>query len=64
VARIPPYKELLWPTLQAVREIGDSATIEEIVENVVDAQGFSEELQAIAHGDGPHTEIVRVQVPR
>jgi hypothetical protein len=32
---IPSYKELLWPTLRAVREIGDSGTIEEIVEKVI-----------------------------
>jgi hypothetical protein len=38
---IPSYKELLWPTLQAVREIGDSGTIEEIVEKVIELEGWS-----------------------
>jgi hypothetical protein len=33
-ATIPSYKDLLWPTPRAVREIGDSGTIEEIVEKV------------------------------
>jgi hypothetical protein len=36
-------KELLWPTLRAVREIGDSGTIEEIVEKVIELEGFTEE---------------------
>jgi restriction system protein len=56
-AAIPPYKELLWPTLKAVREIGDSGTIEEIVEKVIELEGFSEEQQAVPHGDGPQSEI-------
>ena len=57
VAAIPPYKDLLWPTLKAVREIGDSGTIEEIVEKVIELEGFSEEQQAVPHGDGPQSEI-------
>jgi restriction system protein len=54
---VPSYRELLWPTLRAVRDIGDSGTIEEIVEKVIELEGFTEEQQAIPHGDGPRTEI-------
>lgn len=54
---IPSYNDLLWPTLRAVREIGDSGTIEEIVEKVIELESFSEEQQAISHGDGPKSEI-------
>jgi restriction system protein len=54
---VPSYKELLWPTLRAVREIGDSGTIEEIVEKVIALEGFTEEQQAVQHGDGPSSEI-------
>jgi Mrr N-terminal domain len=54
---IPSYKELLWPTLLAVRAMGDSGTIEEIVEKVIELEGFTEEQQAVQHGDGPATEI-------
>ena len=54
---VPSYRDLLWPTLRAVREIGDSGTIEEIVEKVIELEGFSEEQQAIPHGDGPTSEI-------
>ena len=54
---IPSYRDLLWPTLSAVREIGDSGTIEEIVEKVIALESFSEDQQAIAHGDGPSSEI-------
>ncbi len=55
--RIPPVSELLWPTLRAVREIGDSGTNEEIVEKAIELEGFTEEQQAVLHGDGPLTKL-------
>jgi restriction system protein len=40
--RIPSHKDMLWTTLCAVRDIGDSGTNEEIVARVVAREGFSE----------------------
>ena len=57
VPQIPPYSDLLWPTLCAVRESGDSGTIREIVERVIEQEQFSEEEQQVLHGDGPRTEL-------
>jgi restriction system protein len=54
---IPPYSDLLWPTLCAVRELGHSAKLEEIDERVVETQGFSYEQLAVLHKDGPRSEI-------
>lgn len=54
---LPPYTDLLWPTLQAVIEIGGSGVIEEIDAAVIARVGLSEEAQAVLHGDGPGTEI-------
>lgn len=54
---VPSYSVLLWPTLRAVREMGDSGTIEEIVEKVIELEGFTEEQQSVLHGDGPRTEL-------
>lgn len=56
-AQIPSYFDLLWPTLTAVRGIGDSGTIEEIVEKVIEDQGFTEAQQSVSHGEGPSSEI-------
>ena len=56
-ADVPPYHELLWPTLQAVTELGGSASIGEIVETVIKRQSFSDAQQAVLHNDGPETEI-------
>lgn len=55
--QIPSYNDLLWPTLRAVREIGDSGNIEEIVEKVVELEDFSEEQQAVPHADSSRSEI-------
>ena len=54
---IPSHAELLWPTLRAVLAIGGSASIDEIVEKVVELEGFTEEQQSVPHGDGPRSEI-------
>jgi restriction system protein len=54
---MPPYHELLLPTLQAVGELGGSASISEIVETVIKREGFSDAQQAVLHNDGPETEI-------
>lgn len=55
--RVPPYSDLLWPTLRAVRELGGSGSIDEIVERVLKEGNFSEEQQSVLHGDGPQTEL-------
>ena len=47
--QVPSVPDLLWPTLRAVRAIGDSGTIEEIDERVISDEQFSEAQQAVLH---------------
>jgi restriction system protein len=56
-AEIPPYQDFLWPAVVALRTLGGSASIDELLEQVIVQQGYSEEQQAVLHGDGPRTEI-------
>lgn len=56
-ASLPPYTDLLWPTVQAVIELGGSGSIEEIDEAVISWVGLPDESRAVLHGDGPGTEI-------
>jgi restriction system protein len=56
-AEVPQYHELLWPALQAVAELGGSASISEIAETVIKRESFSDAQQAVLHNDGPETEI-------
>jgi restriction system protein len=54
---VPQYHELLWPALQALAELGGSASIGEIAETVIKREGFGDDQQAVLHNDGPETEI-------
>jgi restriction system protein len=54
---IPPYHEMMLATLIAVSDSGGSASISEIVDRAVKYEGYSDEQQAVLHGDGPNTEI-------
>lgn len=54
---IPPYDRMLWPTLQAIKQLGDSGSKQEIDDRVIEIAGYSESQQNVLHGDGPETEI-------
>jgi restriction system protein len=54
---IPTHADLMWPTIKAIRPLGGSGSIDEIVEKVVELEGFTEEQQAVLHGDGPRSQI-------
>ncbi len=54
---VPHYQHLLWPTLVAMRELGGSGAIEEIVEHVLQQGAYTGAQQAVLHKDGPSTEI-------
>lgn len=56
-ADVPQYSELLWPALQALAELGGSASIGEIVETVIKREAFTDAQQAVLHNNGPETEI-------
>lgn len=56
-AGVPQYHEMLWPTLVAVLARGESASIDEITESVIKSEAYTEDQQAVLHGDGPRSEI-------
>ena len=49
--KIPQYHELMWPALQATKELGGSATVSEMNERAMAAAGITEEQQAVQHGE-------------
>jgi restriction system protein len=61
---VPPYHELLWPALQAVAELGGSASISEIVETVIKREGFSDAQQVSPATLSGHGWGVRRQAGR
>lgn len=56
-AELPKYNDIHWPALLALRELGGSATNDEIAQKVIDLEGFDEDTQSILHRDGPMTAI-------
>ena len=59
---IPNQFELMWPTLQALKELGGSGTIGEIVERVIAAEGFTEEQQAVKRRPGDHMSKIEYRL--
>jgi restriction system protein len=54
---IPQYHELMWPVLTALKELGGSATVQEMYEQVVKDEGFSEDQQQVLTKDKRMSEI-------
>jgi restriction system protein len=54
---LPPYREYVFPTLQAVKARGGSATIEEIEDAVAELMQVPQALLGIPHGNSARTEF-------
>lgn len=56
-SQLLPYRDLVSPTLQAIRDRGGSATIEEIEEGVAKIMVLSDEILSLPHSRGSRTEF-------
>lgn len=56
-SQAPKYDELIWPTIKALKELGGSGSNREIVDKIIELEGYSEEIQNIPHRDGRETKI-------
>ena len=54
---VPSFKDLLNPTLDAIRQAGGSASIGEIAELVIQERNLPASVSNELHGDGPQTEL-------
>ena len=48
---------MMWPALVALKEMGGSASNQELLTKVTQLIGLPEEVQTIPDGDGPATEV-------
>jgi restriction system protein len=55
--KMPTYDRMMWPTLQALKEIGGSASNQELLARVTQIMQLAEEIQNVPHGDGSRTEV-------
>jgi restriction system protein len=49
-ARMPTFDRMLMPTLEALKQLGGSGSIQEIGDKVIQLGGYSEKQQAVLHG--------------
>jgi len=47
----------MWPTLQALKALGNSGSIQEINDKAIEFAGLSEEQLEVPHKEGPQTEV-------
>ena len=59
---IPPFRDFLWPVLCAIRELGGVAPVREIVEKVIEREGFTEEQLAVSVPSQPFRPKVEVWI--
>jgi restriction system protein len=56
-AKVPSFDEMMWPTLEALKNSGGSAYNQEVLAHVTQLMNLPDEVQSLAHGDGPRTEV-------
>jgi restriction system protein len=54
---IPRVEQLLWPTLQALKSSGGSASGQELLAKLVSIMGLPPSVQTVSHGTGRVTEV-------
>jgi restriction system protein len=53
----PSFDLFLWPTVQALKQSGGSASSAELLNRTFQIMHLSEEIQRLPHADGPRTEV-------
>lgn len=46
---VPTYDQLMWPTLKALKELGGSASIQELLDKIIELENYPEEVQSAPH---------------
>lgn len=57
VATVPTPDKLLWPTMKALKALGGSASIEELLEKVIELELIPESVAAIIHSDKRQSKL-------
>lgn len=54
---VPTYDRLIWPTIKALREMGGSASNDELLAKIIELEKYPEEIQSFMHTDGRETKL-------
>ncbi len=55
--KVPTHIDLMGPTLNALKVLGGSGTIEEIFDKIIELEKYSEEIQKVPHLGGRRSEL-------
>jgi len=55
--KVPAFDEMMWPTLEALKASGGSASNQELFTKVAHIMNLPDETQNVPHGNGPRTEV-------
>ncbi|WP_256754198.1 restriction endonuclease [Mesorhizobium sp. Mes31] len=54
---VPAYSQMLWPTIVALKELGGSATNDELLTKVTEVMQLPPEVQNVPHTDGRQSKV-------
>ncbi len=54
---LPKFDQLMWPTIRALKELGGSATVDELITKIVEIEGLSDEAQNYRREGSPKNEL-------
>ncbi|MDG4883344.1 restriction endonuclease [Mesorhizobium sp. WSM4884] len=54
---VPAYSQMLWPAVVALKELGGSATNDELLTKVIEVMHLSAEVQNVPHTDGRQSKV-------
>jgi restriction system protein len=57
MAQAPVFTQMLWPTIEALKQLGGSAANDELPTNVIDTMQLSPEVQNVPHTDGRQSKV-------
>ena len=54
---MPTFDGLMWPTIEALRETGGSASNEELLSKIIQREAISDEVASLVHTDGRQSRL-------
>ncbi len=55
--QVPSFDKLMWPALSALKQMGGSASHQELLDRVIEISKIREDVQSISHTDGRQSRV-------
>lgn len=54
---VPAYTKIMWPVIQALKQLGGSAGVDELLSEVIEVMALPADVQNVPHGDGRQSKV-------